>query len=273
MGFREDVARTFASVWPATAVDTGWLIEEFWPLLERIANRPDDPLAGELRHRLGLIMKGEAPLPDDAIAPPLVLVCRDGLVSWGIAHVADERVVRFALLLLWHPDVRGRLGECHQCGTFFLREHRRGQPGRRFCCPEHRLSFHHELHRGRTTPEARATYARAWRATNPKARLITQRRRARLMATDDGSVNLKTWQRIIAFYGGQCAYCEAAPFTDLEHVVPLSEGGSHTRGNIVPACRGCNSRRRKTRAMPRRRHEWAVWPDVLPNVVAAKRLK
>ncbi|MDB4875733.1 MAG: hypothetical protein JWM41_2179 [Gemmatimonadetes bacterium] len=29
----------------------------------------------------------------------------------------------------------------------------------------------------------------------------------------------------------------------MDHVIPISRGGSHTRENVVPACRSCNSKK------------------------------
>jgi len=52
------------------------------------------------------------------------------------------------------------------------------------------------------------------------------------------------WQNRIA--RGQCHYCGAkvAPKElTLDHLLPLVRGGHSTRGNCVPACKGCNSRK------------------------------
>jgi Zn ribbon nucleic-acid-binding protein len=36
-----------------------------------------------------------------------------------------------------------------------------------------------------------------------------------------------------------CVYC-GAPKEHIDHVIALAAGGSHTRNNLVPACRSCN---------------------------------
>lgn len=100
-------------------------------------------------------------LPHDSVAPPLVLVYRHGKLSWGITTAVlpgdVEREVRFALMLLWHPDVRGRLGTCRKCARFFLRALGRGRR-RQFCTDDHRKSFH-----AAASAPSRAAYQRAWR--------------------------------------------------------------------------------------------------------------
>jgi len=41
-------------------------------------------------------------------------------------------------------------------------------------------------------------------------------------------------------YVGLCAYCQESA-TTLDHVVPISKGGAHSKANLVPACKSCNS--------------------------------
>lgn len=39
--------------------------------------------------------------------------------------------------------------------------------------------------------------------------------------------------------GGECAYC-GYEATCIDHIVPVSKGGTRRRGNLAPACEGCN---------------------------------
>ena len=61
--------------------------------------------------------------------------------------------------------------------------------------------------------------------------------------------------------GRRCVYC-ASPLTadsaTLDHVIPVSRGGSHAPGNLVIACQACNQL--KGDALPLEffaRHPWA----------------
>jgi 5-methylcytosine-specific restriction endonuclease McrA len=50
------------------------------------------------------------------------------------------------------------------------------------------------------------------------------------------------WKRRIA--DGRCHYCRrdvGARGLTLDHVVPLIRGGRSIRGNVVPACKDCNT--------------------------------
>lgn len=40
-------------------------------------------------------------------------------------------------------------------------------------------------------------------------------------------------------WSGDCAYCGGMP-TQVDHILPLSRGGTDDRSNLAPACRLCN---------------------------------
>jgi 5-methylcytosine-specific restriction endonuclease McrA len=50
-------------------------------------------------------------------------------------------------------------------------------------------------------------------------------------------------QARIDFYGGLCWICRAAPYEAIDHVKPISRGGSKWPANLRPACTPCNSRK------------------------------
>lgn len=53
------------------------------------------------------------------------------------------------------------------------------------------------------------------------------------------------WQRQLA--KGVCHYCgrKTAPAElTMDHIVPLIRGGRSTKGNVVPACKDCNNRKK-----------------------------
>lgn len=66
-------------------------------------------------------------------------------------------------------------------------------------------------------------------------------RRARLAAAGGPGVSREDWSRAKARTGGRCAYCGVVAPLTMDHVVPVSRGGWHAIGNILPACRSCNS--------------------------------
>ncbi len=94
--------------------------------------------------------------------------------------------------------------------------------------------------------EQAARHAR-WRQANPDAsRAIGQRRRARVANAPINDFTRHEWQALKAHYKDRCAYCgRKMTRLTMDHITPLSKGGSHTLANIVPACKSCNSRKRE----------------------------
>lgn len=71
------------------------------------------------------------------------------------------------------------------------------------------------------------------------------------------------WKQRIAM--GKCYYCGGsfpAKELTLDHVVPLVRGGRTTKGNCVPACKQCNSRKKDL--LP---SEWQEYLDQLERRV------
>lgn len=58
------------------------------------------------------------------------------------------------------------------------------------------------------------------------------------------------WKRKCA--KGICYYCEKSfPAKELtmDHIVPISKGGKSTKGNVVPCCKTCNTKKKSNLLM------------------------
>jgi 5-methylcytosine-specific restriction endonuclease McrA len=75
------------------------------------------------------------------------------------------------------------------------------------------------------------------------ARAKTARRRARLMDSEVFEVTQRDIRRLIERHRNCCFYCGKKGRLELDHVVPISREGNrrHSIGNLVPACKSCNS--------------------------------
>lgn len=48
------------------------------------------------------------------------------------------------------------------------------------------------------------------------------------------------WEQVIKEYGTMCVYCGIVEADTIDHVIPLSRGGTNELSNLRPACRECN---------------------------------
>jgi len=93
---------------------------------------------------------------------------------------------------------------------------------------------YHQKHKERDR-----AYARQWRKDNPeKARERFRRYNARKKNASVGSVDI---QAVYDYWGSACIYCGDTERLEIDHIVALAAGGSHTQDNLAPSCRKCNA--------------------------------
>jgi 5-methylcytosine-specific restriction endonuclease McrA len=84
----------------------------------------------------------------------------------------------------------------------------------------------------------------------------SKRRKAQMRDSVAIQVTGRQIRARFAEFGHRCAYCGANGDLHIEHVVPISKGGPHSIGNIIPACKDCN--------MSKRDHEAEAWYRAQP---------
>jgi len=84
-------------------------------------------------------------------------------------------------------------------------------------------------------------YGRTYQPRHPEVgRLGTARYRARRQ----GNLTKSDWQDLLSEFDGRCAYCNVkSDSLQIEHMLPISRGGTHNKANVVPACGTCNRRK------------------------------
>ncbi len=97
--------------------------------------------------------------------------------------------------------------------------------------------------------EDRAKYISDYYKTK-KGKLIAlttrQKRRGIVLSTEDGSVTTESLSELLMSQKNKCHHCgceldhETSRAVHLDHLVPLSKGGTHTLDNVAWSCAYCN---------------------------------
>ncbi len=99
--------------------------------------------------------------------------------------------------------------------------------------------------RFRENKEELVAYNRKWYHDNlERARELVRNSSSRRRAREAKVINdltMEEWIEVSNRFNNQCAYCENNTDITLDHVIPIFKGGGHTKSNVVPACKSCNS--------------------------------
>jgi 5-methylcytosine-specific restriction endonuclease McrA len=78
----------------------------------------------------------------------------------------------------------------------------------------------------------------SWNRANKSKRTLAMAKRRALQKQN--GIFLVSAAEISAIQNSRCFYC-GMPGGEVDHVIPLTKGGTHSIGNLVSACRSCNS--------------------------------
>lgn len=112
----------------------------------------------------------------------------------------------------------------------------------------------------RANSENAIEYAREWRKNNPdktrqyhkeyfeknkdqeKVRMRLKESKRRALKKNNGTFYISK-KEIDKILSSKCIICEKQENITLDHIVPISRGGSHSIGNIQPMCLECNTKK------------------------------
>lgn len=105
-----------------------------------------------------------------------------------------------------------------------------------------KISERHKRYR-EVNREKIAERHRRYSLSNPEKNREKQHRRRARKTGNGGDYTPYRWKKLCAFYDDRCVCCgEQKPLT-VDHVIPLSLGGTNSIDNIQPLCVNCNSRK------------------------------
>lgn len=149
-------------------------------------------------------------------------------------------------------DKRTQDGLCYYCkdckkelnkgyGSWYARNKELGREQRRNYYSKHKDEMNARVRDNYAQNKTeRGEQIKNWKKANPlKVKLMSIQRRATKRGARGFATDAQIQARIDLF-GGLCAYCGEREYEHLDHVIPLSRGGTCWPSNIRPACSFCN---------------------------------
>lgn len=154
--------------------------------------------------------------------------------------------------------------QCRECIKNKSREYRKNNPDK--IREYHKKYYHHHAEKLREVSrvwnqenkERRREYLRQKYAENPTPFKIRSKRytvsnpimltlknhrRRNSMLQAEGILTEEDWEIIKTVYGNLCAFCRKAKKLTIDHIIPVTLGGTHWPENIQPLCGSCNARK------------------------------
>jgi len=85
-----------------------------------------------------------------------------------------------------------------------------------------------------------AAASRKWRQENKiRVNILCQRSQARRKLLPS-TLTAGQWADAKLYFDNRCCYCGRKLSLEMEHWVPVTNGGGYVESNIIPACKSCN---------------------------------
>lgn len=82
-----------------------------------------------------------------------------------------------------------------------------------------------------------------WRENNRALWNLYQQKRRTTKAHSEGEYSVEEWLELCERFNNKCVSCNKEKPLTVDHVIPLSRGGSNFIYNIQPLCGSCNSKK------------------------------
>ncbi len=181
---------------------------------------------------------------------------RDTELDRSNQYNADNREERREYKLRYNAENRETLNELARERYWDDPElHRQNAKLRRLADPEghraykrqwrldnHEAQLERERRWHEENREARNAASRQYAKDNPEwNRRKQHERRVKVQSGEVFQVTDRDWQRMLHRYRYSCYYCGGQTNMTADHVIAVDRGGRHSIGNLIPACKSCNS--------------------------------
>jgi 5-methylcytosine-specific restriction endonuclease McrA len=113
----------------------------------------------------------------------------------------------------------------------------------------HRRSWHASERRRTMKLTSNKRYQRRRYAEDAEFRerlLSHSKRYQHTRRASGGSYTKHEWEMLLDLCGNRCIACGAVTKLEVDHIIPVSSGGTNDIGNLQPLCRSCNAGKGQT---------------------------
>lgn len=177
-------------------------------------------------------------------------VCdRERMARWKSANPSRGREWRQQNADALRANKRRRRAEKSELIKEQMRAWRKANPGKVGAAKRRHYLKHTAKIIAQQKRAARARYAANPAVERAKVLAKLHKRRARLRDSCSPGVTVEQWRDVCAKHQNEngsaiCAYCREPCAPEIDHIVPISRGGRDEVGNVLPACKSCNSSKR-----------------------------
>jgi 5-methylcytosine-specific restriction endonuclease McrA len=91
-----------------------------------------------------------------------------------------------------------------------------------------------------------AAQIEAYRKANKERQIVYKANRKTRLTNAGGKFTIKQWRELCETYNNRCLCCGKKRPLTVDHVIPVSKGGTSDISNIQPLCGPCNSTKHDT---------------------------
>lgn len=141
----------------------------------------------------------------------------------------------------------GYYTDCKECCAIYQREYRKqnreklGQDKKLYAEQNRDVVLAKKRAYAAANRENESARAIQWQKDNPDKVIVRSKLRRFRQRANGGEVTETQWQQLKEMFDNKCARCGKKCRLEMDHIVPVKQGGKGDVTNLQPLCRSCNA--------------------------------